>query len=215
LGTRNVNINRYEDEYALFGKALPYIAMLIGSGLVFLLAVVTRLGIYSQDRWNHTPPDDSTKMVVWIIIISCVLLSALGWKLFRPRDQFHHYVSVHVLITSILVHAWLLMAVLQNQGEWMFGMPTVYAYFYGGAVLGLSWCIRRWSFRGEINGEEMTNNSSDIWEVIGLGKAQGPERTLGSRFIRQTTTKAKSGISSLWIWIIVRLSKTPRRNSPR
>ena len=168
MSTRNINVTRYDDEYALFGKALPYLTMLIGAGLAFAVAVVTRLGIWAQINWGETSADDASKIITWIIIISAVVLSALAWKLFRPRDIVHFYVSWHAVVTTILVHAWLIMAIWQDIGEWMFGTPTVYAYFYGGIVLGLSWCIRRWAYRGDVQEEEAQGN---VFAKIGLGEA--------------------------------------------
>jgi hypothetical protein len=166
--TRNINVTRYDDEYALFGKALPYVAMAIGAGLAFVVALITRLGIYAQQMWNDTAALDSTKMITWIIIVSAILLTALAWKLFRPRDQFHHHISIHAAVTTILIHAWMLMAMWQDIGEWMFGVPTVYAYFFGGGILGVSWCIRRWAYRGDL--EEQENGSGEnVFAAIGLG----------------------------------------------
>lgn len=168
MSTRNINVSRYEDEYALFGKALPYIAMLIGAGLAFFIGVLSRLGIWAQSQWGDTSAHDSSVMLTWIIIISGVLLSAIAWKLFRPRDAVHYYVSWHAVITTVLVHAWLIMALWQDLGEWMFGTPTVYAYFYGGIVLGVSWCIRRWAYREDMGQQEEQGN---VFAAIGLGEA--------------------------------------------
>lgn len=170
MSTRNINVTRYEDEYALFGKALPYIAMLIGAGLTFILAVITRLGIYAQYTWNNVPAEHSTKMVTWIIVFSCIVLSALAYKLFRPRDQFHHHIAIHATVTTVLVHVWLLMSVWQDMGEWMFGVPTVYAYAYGGAVIGLSWCIRRWAFREDPSMFDENGDKENVFSAIGLGQ---------------------------------------------
>lgn len=212
MSTRNINVTRYDDEYALFGKALPYIAMLIGAGLAFLIAVLTRLGVWAQAEWNNTPAQESSEVLTWIISISCIILSVLAWKLFRDRDQFHHYISWHALITTVLIHGWLIMAVWQDMGEWMFGVPTLYVYFFGASVLGISWCIRRWAFRGEV--VESEEKRSDIWEVIGLGKEQSPDQTLGKRLSHLKTT-AMSAINLSWIWIIARLLKTRRKSSLR
>jgi hypothetical protein len=167
--TRNINVTRYDDEYALFGKALPYLAMLVGAGLAFLLGVVTRLGIYAQQQWSDIPAAESSRLVTWIIVVSCILLSALAYKLFRIRDGFHHYISAHAVVTTIAVHAWLIVAVWQDMGEWMFGTPTLYVYFYGGAVIGLSWCIRRWSYRGD-EPQESSDSGGNPFATIGLGE---------------------------------------------
>src|SRR3954468_977272 len=118
--TRNINVSHYDDEYALFGKALPYIAMLIGAGLAFVIAVVTRLGIWAQMNWGDASAHDSSQVLTWIIVGSMIILSALAWKLFRPRDIVHYYISWHAVVTTILVHVWLIMAIWQNMGEWMF-----------------------------------------------------------------------------------------------
>ncbi len=171
MSTRNINVTRYEDEYALFGKALPYIAMLIGAGLIFVLAVITRLGIYAQYTWNDVPAEHSTKMATWIMVFSCIVLSALAYKLFRPRDKFHHFIAIHATVTTVLIHAWLIMSVWQDMGEWMFGVPTVYAYAYGGAVIGLSWCIRRWAFREDpALFDENGDAKENVFAAIGLGQ---------------------------------------------
>lgn len=212
--TRNINVSHYDDEYALFGKALPYIAMLIGAGLAFVIAVITRIGIWSQNHWGNMPFEESSKAITWILIVSCVLLSALAWKLFRPRDIVHYYISWHAVVTTILIHAWLIMAVWQDKGDWIFGAPTVYAYFFGGAIVGISWCIRRWAYRGDMN-DEGGESSSDIWDVIGLGKEQGPEKTLGTESLRWMMAKARWGILSSWTWITARLSKMQKRNSQK
>lgn len=169
MATRNINVTRYDDEYALFGKALPYIAMLIGAGLAFLFAVISRLGVWAQVNWGDTSAVDASQILTFIIVISMLILSALAWKLFRPRDQFHHFISIHAAVTSVLVHVWMIIAIWQDLGEWMFGMPTVYTFFYGAAVLALSWCIRRWAYRGEDN--ENSSKGENPFAAIGLGES--------------------------------------------
>jgi hypothetical protein len=185
MTTRNINVTRYDDEYALFGKALPYVAMAIGAGLAFVVAAITRLGIYAQVMWNNTPAIDSTKTITWIIIVSGVLLAALAWKLFRPRDQFHHFIAIHAAVTTVFIHAWMLMAVWQDLGEWMFGMPTVYAYFYGGGILGISWCIRRWAYRGDLEEQENDGPGENVFAAIGLGS--------GTHIVKEKSYKTHNG----------------------
>ncbi len=167
MPTRNINVTRYDDEYALFGKALPYIAMAIGAGLAFLIAFITRLAIYAQLVWGSTPVEKSSWMITVFIVISMLILSTLAWKLFRPRDQFHHHVAAHAATTSALIHIWLIIAVWQDAGDWMFGVPTLYIYGWGAIVIALSWCIRRWSFRGEDFSEKKID--SNPFAAIGLG----------------------------------------------
>jgi hypothetical protein len=198
--TRNVNINRYDDEYALFGKALPYIAMMIGAGLVFVLGVIIRLGMYAQAQWGNTPVLDSARIVTFVIIGSSILLTALAWRLFKSRDQFHHHISLQAAVTTILAHGWLIVAVWQDMYDWMFGSTALFLYFFGAAVLGLSWCIRRWAYRDPGDSKEGGEGGLDsVFTTIGLGKAQGPEKTAGRKLLQ--------GINSFWTWTRPRLSK--------
>src|SRR3954469_14580218 len=185
MTTRNINVTRYDDEYALFGKALPYIAMLIGAGLVFVVAAITRLGVYAQVMWSDADAGDSSRIITWILIASAVLLSALAWKLFRPRDRFHHHIAIHATVTSVFVHAWLILAVWQNLGAWMFSMPTVYAYFYGGGILGLSWCIRRWAYRGDLDEGEDNKPGENVFATIGLGS--------GTHIVKEKSYRTSNG----------------------
>jgi hypothetical protein len=207
LSTRNINVSRYDDEYALFGKALPYIAMLIGAGLVFALAFITRVGVWYQVEYSAGVAYDSSRTLTWIIVISCVVLCPIAWVLFKKRQQFHPFIAIHAVVTVILCHAWLIMAVWQDMGNWMFGSPTLYAYFYGGAVLGVSWCIRRWAYREVVDEGGEGNNTADLFDTIGLGKARGPERTVGLRL--------SLAIRSSWTWTTQRLLRMLRRNSQK
>ncbi len=199
--TRNVNINRYDDEYALFGKALPYIAMAIGAGLVFLLGVILRLGMYAQHEWGNTAVVDSAKTITIVLAFSAVVLTAFAWKLFKSRDQFHHHISIQAAITTVLAHVWLVVAVWQDLYDWMFGSTALYLYFFGAAIIGISWCIRRWAYRdpGDSQNEGGESGLDSVFTTIGLGKAQGPEKTAGQR-LRQV-------IGSSWTWIRPKLSK--------
>jgi hypothetical protein len=168
MATSNRNITVSKDEYALFGKALPYIAMLIGSGLLFMLGVLTRLGIYSQFKWGDTSITDSSQVITWMIILSGILLSALAWKLFSQRRGL--YINYHATLTTVFAHIWLIMAIWEDAGDWIFGAPTLYAYFYGAGFFILTWCIRRWAFRDESN--DNGTGGENPFDLIGLGEAR-------------------------------------------
>jgi hypothetical protein len=167
MSTRNINVNRYEDEYVIFGKFVPYIAMAIGTGLAFLLAVMIRLGIWMQDRWNDVPALESSWLATGFIFVSLIILSILAYRLFWPRKDIHPWVHWHAVATTVLVHSWLFMVVWQDMGEWMFGVPTIMLYFFGALVIVLSWCVRRWAYRGdEVHGD----SDGNPFAAIGLGE---------------------------------------------
>lgn len=165
MASNNRNITVSRDEYAIFGRALPYIAMLIGAGLILLTGVLSRIGIYMQHIWGDTPIVESSQVTTWIILLSCILLGAVAWKLFSSRTG--HFIKQHATITVVLTHAWLLMSIWEDAGDWMFGAPTLYAFFWGATIVGVSWCIRRWAFRGDDNS---SNSNENPFETIGLGE---------------------------------------------
>lgn len=168
MATTNRNVTVTKDEYALFGKALPYIAMLIGAALLFFTGVITRFGIWAQDRWGDTSAYDATKVATWCVLLSAVLLSAVTWKLFGQRKG--PFIRQHATITVVLGHAWLLFALWEDLGDWVFGIPSMYAYFFGAGCIALSWSIRRWAFRAAEIGEE--SNGFNPFEEIGLGNSR-------------------------------------------
>lgn len=167
MATSNRNVTVTKDEYAIFGKALPYIAMLIGAALLFLTGVFTRIGIWAQDKWGDTSALDSTKVVTWMILLSAVILCAVAWKLFSQRKGM--FIQQHATITVALGHIWLIASLWEDLGDWIFGVPTVFAYFFGAACIGLSWAIRRWAFRANENDEGTGFNP---FEEMGLGNSR-------------------------------------------
>lgn len=168
MATSNRNVTVTKDEYALFGKALPYIAMLIGAALLFLTGVFLRLGIWAQDRWGDTAAYDSTQIATWCVLLSCTILCAVSWKLFGQRKG--PFIRQHATITVFLGHVWLLFALWEDLGDWMFGIPSVFAYFFGAGCVALSWAIRRWAFRAAEMGEE--SNGYNPFEEMGLGNSR-------------------------------------------
>lgn len=166
MATSNRNVTVTKDEYALFGQALPYIAMLIGAALLFLTGAFTRIGIWAQDRWGDTSAYDSTKIATWCVLLSAVLLCAVAWQLFGQRKG--PFIRQHATLTVFLGHVWLLFALWEDVGDWIFGIPSVFAYFFGAGCIALSWAIRRWAFRAS----EMTDDSSGFnpFEEMGLGE---------------------------------------------
>lgn len=168
MATSNRNVTVTKDEYALFGKALPYIAMLIGAALLFLTAVLTRVGIWAQDRWGDTSAYDSTQVATWFVLLSTVILCAVSWKLFGQRKG--PFIRQHATITVFLGHAWLIFALWEDLGDWTFGLPTVFAYFFGAGCIALSWSIRRWAFRAAEMGED--SEGSNPFEEMGLGNSR-------------------------------------------
>lgn len=165
MATSNRNVTVTHDEYAIFGKTLPYLAMLAGAGLLFLAGVISRVGIYAQYKFSGTDIVHSSNVTTWIILLSMILLGAVAWRLFGARRG--HFIRQHATITVIAAHLWLIMSVWEDSGDWMFGAPTAYVFFWGASVLGLSWCIRRWAWRGEESSDE--GNYSNPFEEIGLG----------------------------------------------
>jgi hypothetical protein len=156
-----------KDEWTFFGTLLPYFAMVMGALLTLLMGVVTRVGIMLQHNTSETPIVDASKGLTWVVVISCLILSVIAWKLFSERKG--QFIAVHATITVILVHAWLTMAIWQDAGEWIFGAPTFYAFFYGSVIVALSWCIRRWATRDADDSDE---NYSNPFEQAGLGSAK-------------------------------------------
>lgn len=167
MSSSNRNITVTHDEYAIFGRALPYIAMMIGGALLFITGLLTHIGIKAQEYFGHTDVITSSKAATWIILLSCVLLGAVAWKLFNQRKG--QFIAQHATITTVLAHVWLILAVWDNAGGWFFGIPSLYAYFFGAGIVGLSWCIRRWAFRAEEHSEYRGDNP---FEEAGLGEAR-------------------------------------------
>lgn len=165
MATSNRNVTVTKDEYALFGKALPYIAMLIGAALLFFTGIITRFGIWAQDRWGDTSAYDATKVATWCVLLSAVLLSAVTWKLFGQRKG--PFIRQHATITVVLGHIWLLFSLWEDLGDWVFGVPTVFAYFFGASCIALSWAIRRWAFRAH---EQESESGFNPFEEMGLGE---------------------------------------------
>lgn len=155
-----------KDEWTFFGTLLPYFAMVMGALLTLLMGVVTRVGIMLQYNTSQTPIVQSSKALTWVVVISCLILSTIAWKLFSQRKG--QFIAFHATITVILAHAWLVMAIWQDSGDWLFGAPALYAFFYGSVVLALSWCIRRWAIRDEESNEDYQNP----FEQAGLGSAR-------------------------------------------
>jgi len=169
MASSNRTLRVTKDEWTFFGTLLPYLAMLLGALLTLLLGVITRAGIMLQHKAEGTSIYHSSEMVTWVICISAVLLSAIAWKLFAKRGSQTHepFIAQHAVITVVFTHLWLTMAVWEDMGDWLFGAPTMTAFFYGAVILGLSWCIRRWAF-SDYDGD---NDSGNPFEEAGLGAA--------------------------------------------
>lgn len=155
-----------KDEWTFFGTLLPYFAMVMGALLTLLMGVLTRVGIMLHHNVSDASIDQASKGLTWVVAISCLILSAIAWKLFSQRKA--QFIATHATITVILAHAWLIVAIWQDKGEWIFGAPAFYAFFYGSVIVALSWCIRRWAMREEDSGEEYKNP----FEQAGLGSAR-------------------------------------------
>jgi hypothetical protein len=166
MASSNRTLRVTKDEWTFFGTLLPYLAMVMGSFLTLMLGLATRTGIMLQHNASGTDINHASKGVTWVIVISCLILSAISWRLFSQRRA--QFIAFHATITVILVHLWLIMAVWEDQGDWLFGAPTFYAFFYGSIVVALSWCIRRWALRDE----EFNDTSENPFEAAGLGSAK-------------------------------------------
>lgn len=160
-----------KDEWTFFGTLLPYLAMILGAILTLLLGVVTRLGIMAQHHFTGADIGDASKALTWVVAMSCIVLGSIAWKLFSQRRG--QFIAPHATITAILAHLWLIFAIWEDSGDWMFGAPTLYAFFYGAIIVGLSWCIRRWAFRDEDGSFEEAENP---FEAAGLGSARVDKR---------------------------------------
>jgi len=212
MSTSTKNINVSKDEYALFGKALPYVAMLIGAALLFFVGFFTRVGIWAQAKLGDTSSIDSTKVVTWCVLLSTILLCAVAWKLFSQRKGL--FIQHHATATVLLGHVWLLVSLWEDQGDWMFGIPTLFLYFFGAGVIGLSWSIRRWAFRAHEQDEN--SNGFNPFEEMGLGSSYIDQRnshavTGGGRYrlklaLGKTVENAKAARVA-----IAQLAGKPRR----
>jgi hypothetical protein len=160
-----------KDEWTFFGTLLPYLAMILGALLTLGLGVLTRVGIMLQHNYANADINDASKAITWVAAVSCLVLGSIAWKLFSQRKG--HFIAPHATVTVILAHLWLILAVWEDSGDWMFGAPTLYAYFYGSIIVGLSWCIRRWAVREEGNGSDESENP---FEAAGLGAARVDKR---------------------------------------
>lgn len=155
-----------KNEWTFFGTLLPYLAMVLGAVLTLALGVITRLGITIQEFFNIGETGDTARALTLVVISSAVILGTIAWKLFRQRRG--QFIAPHATATVLLGHAWILMAIWENPDSWMFGVPTLYAFFYGAIIVALSWCIRRWAFRDE---DGYSDESINPFEVIGLGNS--------------------------------------------
>jgi hypothetical protein len=164
MSSRTLKVTK--DEWTFFGTLMPYLAMIMGATLTLLMGVVTRAGIMIQHNVSGTPIVEASRGLTWIVLISCIILSAIAYKLFSQRKA--QFIALHATITVILAHAWLVMAIWDDVGQWIFGAAAFYAFFYGSVVVALSWCIRRWAMRDEEESEEMDNP----FERAGLGSAR-------------------------------------------
>lgn len=171
MSTSNRNVTVTKDEYALFGQALPYIAMLIGAGLLFFTGVFTRIGIWAQDRWGDTSAYDSTKIATWCVLLSAVVLCAVAWQLFGQRKG--PFIRQHATITVFLGHVWLVFALWEDVGDWVFGIPSVFAYTFGAGCIALSWAMRRWAFRAA---EMSDGEGGNPFDEMGLGNSRIDKR---------------------------------------
>lgn len=160
-----------KDEWTFFGTLLPYVAMVVGSILTLLLGVVTRIGIMLQHTYGDADISSASKLLTWITVISCLILSTIAWKLFSQRRG--QFIAPHATVTVIAVHLWLILAIWQDSGEWLFGAPTLYAFFYGAIIVAVSWCIRRWALRDE---ESFSEEPENPFEAAGLGEARIDKR---------------------------------------
>jgi hypothetical protein len=167
LATNTRNITVSKDEYALFGKALPYIAMAIGAGLLFLMGIFLRGGIYMQNKTGEVPFEESTKIVTWAVLIVGTILCAIAWKLFSQRRGL--FIAPHATITTAFAHIWLIIALWEDMGDFIFGAVTFNVYVIGASAIIISWCIRRWAFRDDFGAE---NAGENPFEAIGLGDAR-------------------------------------------
>ncbi len=168
MATSNRTLKVTKDEWTFFGTLLPYLAMVLGAVLTFVLGVLTRVGVMLHYNISGTPVNESSWALTVITLISCLVLSTIAWKLFSQRRG--HFIAPHATATSILAHAWIVLAIWEDMGDWMFGAPTLYAFFYGSIIVALSWCIRRWAFRDEDGFTE--ESGENPFEAAGLGAAR-------------------------------------------
>lgn len=173
MATSNRNITVTKDEYAFFGRALPYIAMGIGAGLLFALAFVLHISIWAQAKWGDTDVHHATEVTTWAILLVGTILCAICWKLFSQRRGL--FIAPHATITAILAHIWLIISLWDGKGDWVFGILSLNLYFIGAAALIVSWCIRRWAFR-EDNGYDGNGEEENVFDAIGLGESHIDKR---------------------------------------
>lgn len=173
MATSNRNITVTKDEYAFFGRALPYIAMGIGAGLLFALAVVLHFSIWAQAHWGDADVLHGTKVTTWAILVVGTILCAICWKLFSQRRGL--FIAPHATITAVLCHLWLILSLWDGKGDWTFGILSLNIYFIGAAALIISWCIRRWAFRDD-NAYDENNNGDNVFDAIGLGESHIDKR---------------------------------------
>jgi hypothetical protein len=164
MASRTLKVTK--DEWTFFGTLLPYFAMIMGAFLTLSMGVITRIGIMIQHNTSGADIIQASKGITWIIIISCFILSAIAWKLFSQRKGL--FIAPHATITVILAHAWLILAIWSNPGDWVFGANAFYVFFYGAVVVALSWCIRKWALRDEDSSDDYQNP----FEAAGLGAAR-------------------------------------------
>lgn len=173
MATSNRNITVTKDEYAFFGRALPYIAMGIGAGLLFALGVVLHISIWAQANWGDASVQHATEVTTWAILLVGTILCAICWKLFSQRRGL--FIAPHATITAVLAHLWLVISLWDGKGDWVFGILSLNLYFIGAAALIISWCIRRWAFRDD-NAYDQNNNGDNVFDAIGLGESHIDKR---------------------------------------
>ena len=152
------------DEWVFVGLLLPYLAMMLGMVLMMLLSFATRLFIWVDSRVGDNEALSSTWIMTGVVFISALVLCPLAYVFFRQRKAV--IIAEHATITVAIGHIWWLLSMWENFGEWMWGRLSLFSWFFGSIIIGLSWCLRRWA-KGD--GDDDTPDRDGPFKVIGLG----------------------------------------------
>lgn len=152
------------NEYIILGLLLPYLAMVLGMVLMFIFAVLIRVWIKWLGSGNVL---GDTFIATGLVLVSGLVLCLCAHWFFGQRKAI--YIREHAIITTGLGHVWMLFALWSRYGHWFWGRWVFVLWVFGCAILGLSWCMRRWAQNGEDSVAGRDDNTKTTLDTIGLG----------------------------------------------
>lgn len=165
---KNINISDMNDEYAIFAWWKPYIMMISGAAITFFSAALIRIFMWISFTYFDKAPQDMANLWSWGVVIFGAVATFMIYKFYKRRGEQGNEVLIrfHPTITAILGIVWIVIALQENVGSWMFGELTLFFGVFFAAFAMITWSARRWSFKN------FQNNTPDVvnpYGEIGLG----------------------------------------------